>query len=512
MDEYIQDVPRFQDDLYNVPVDWNAVFPDLTHQKPNNIPFGLLNVHENEGNSAASDLHLEEPALSKYTNSNTRDNLLTFPNLEDEAMNNSMLLPKQESTGDVAVDAEMQNAENYFDVSGFPVVVPPITPGDSPFNFTAIDEGDFLFDFSNNSNNSTSFKVHGAEAGREISGDSANGTGTEMQRGNLAVASAFDVAQRGPAAVAVSYPEPLPDQSALAGTDTWQSSLRLEDYELLEAGTTISEDADLFSIGKMKETENFMKTYAGKAENSYVDSTIFGTIENEQRLISTRKTKMRKPSPPKHCATCNTWIPNEQAYRNHRRTCHPLPKTEACEFCGAFYSAKCNLEKHKKSVHNTEKAHKCSAKGCDKSFAEQNKLKKHFTTVHCGHRDFACMQKECTKMFSQQSDLNRHLNLVHNNQKRYFCNTCEVEGAKCDFGRRSSLIQHLCRVHQMKQEVAGICSDEGKYINDKGKLITRAYPPSKPRKTKRPRKSKWKKRVNLPSSPVTDEEHVQGWL
>jgi len=469
---YFQDAPLFEDDLFNVPVDWGAVFPELDSQVAGNLPFGNLKVQNDSTN----------PILSNCNASSAKEDApdpVTFLNLDDPIpLHNEM--PNMDSFRD-DMDVEMQEqSPEYLDISSFldfdssekgTVAQLPELPDvasvnggeelQSPFNLSVTDGGDFANGFSDGPNSSSASLNDDLLSPFDEAGETNSLSGFHESK---VVPDGIDVSCEPPVPVRTMNPE------STQFSDIYRPSL--VHLELPDTGTMMSPKSDLLSVAVQ-----------------------------EMKL----KRKIPKPSPPKHCATCDTWINNEQAYRNHRRTCHPLPKTEPCEYCGAFYSAKCNLEKHKKSVHNISKEYVCLVAECEKRFAEKNKLKKHVTTVHCGVRDYACDKAGCTKRFSQQSDLNRHRNLVHNDEKRYFCNTCEVEGSKCDFGRRSSLIQHLSRVHEMPERDARICSDEGRYINENGKLITRAYPPSKPRKAKRSRKRR-NQSISFPTSPFTDEE------
>ncbi len=145
------------------------------------------------------------------------------------------------------------------------------------------------------------------------------------------------------------------------------------------------------------------------------------------------------------CTLCNKAFPDATALKSHRRKEHPKPKLYPCHVksCKVRFSARCNLSKHVKSVHEQQRPHVCGA--CGRAFSERNKLVKHEETVHGGQRPYACVWRGCTAEFGQKSDRTRHVNVVHRNERRYQCRGCKK------FGRKSSLAQHLLRVHGLRQ-------------------------------------------------------------
>lgn len=499
-----------------VPVDLDCPgFQDVSHETVGNLRSDNLKVHNDAlfPVTGSEGIDISDFLFNPTTSSG--EGHAQYLNLDGGPSNGSITMDTGHGVQftDMEMEIDVQgDAANFIDLSS---LVAPQMAGDdelkSPFDFSPTDGGDFVIDFGDtpgdlvptvNEGIMSFMNESGVGATLAGSADTYHDTGDGLKSvslspqgdlgGEMGNINAGDVSLFGNSQSDLEA-DPVAASNSPCGQSPPLKLLPLADLDLLENGTMISEDSELFSLANMKKTAAFVKVVGKEAPPSR---------------------SWKRMSPPKLCDTCETWIPNEQAYRNHRRTCHPLPKTEPCKHCGAFYSAKCNLEKHRKSVHGTEKFHTCEVAGCGKQFAEKNKLTKHMDTVHLGLRHFPCLKTGCRKAFSQQSDLNRHLNLVHDKEKRYFCNTCEVDGSKCDFGRRSSLIQHLCRVHEMKRKDAGICSNEGRYKNDFGKLITRAYPACKPRKSKRPRryrKAPAFSDVQLPWSPVTDEDLSVSW-
>ncbi len=152
------------------------------------------------------------------------------------------------------------------------------------------------------------------------------------------------------------------------------------------------------------------------------------------------------------CLICNTTFHTVGELKNHRRRYHPKPKLFNCydPKCETRFSAKCNLSKHFKSVHQKIRPYNCTM--CTSTFSERNKLVKHRETVHRGSRPFVCQVPDCRKTFGQKSDCTRHYLVVHQGQRRYKCGDCVK-----NFGRKSSLSQHVIRIHKVdKDEVKDI--------------------------------------------------------
>lgn len=151
------------------------------------------------------------------------------------------------------------------------------------------------------------------------------------------------------------------------------------------------------------------------------------------------------------CIECRMSFPDGGALKAHRRKHHPKPKRYPCHYasCSVRFSAKCNLSKHLKSVHLKQRPHACGFPQCGRRFSERNKLLKHEETVHFGARPFECEYTNCNQVFGQKSDRTRHVNVVHLGERRYVCIACSKA-----FGRKSSLAQHLIRIHGMKRPAA----------------------------------------------------------
>lgn len=180
----------------------------------------------------------------------------------------------------------------------------------------------------------------------------------------------------------------------------------------------------------------------------------YSKIKNEMKLeVEETKADMHI------CLQCNREFKTRNELRTHSRSEHPKRKQVSCEKCGARFSARCNMLKHVRSVHDRVKEHKCD--DCSKYFSEKNKLVKHINTVHKKERSFVCQIESCKSKFSQNSDLTRHINTVHNKQCAYSCQACFRNNAKkFKFTRRSSLVQHLIRIHQHnKQSATELCNN-----------------------------------------------------
>lgn len=170
------------------------------------------------------------------------------------------------------------------------------------------------------------------------------------------------------------------------------------------------------------------------------------------------------------CAPCHTKFSSKRELNAHKRQSHPKRKVVPCKekTCTQSFSAKCNMTKHYKSVHMRLKPHKCPRHKCNKSFSEHNKLKKHIESVHEAKRPFFCEYVSgCTGTFGQRSDMTRHIDIVHKNIKLFRCNTCNK-----GFGRKSSLGQHLLRIHMLSDtEVSDVMRLSKQEIGSEGRIV-----------------------------------------
>eukprot|EP00092_Neocalanus_flemingeri_P021655 GFUD01023490.1.p1 GENE.GFUD01023490.1~~GFUD01023490.1.p1 ORF type:complete len:205 (+),score=26.21 GFUD01023490.1:52-666(+) len=81
-----------------------------------------------------------------------------------------------------------------------------------------------------------------------------------------------------------------------------------------------------------------------------------------------------------------------------------------CEDCGATFSFKNSLQKHKISKH-TENSYKCSI--CGKSFLRFDSVKRHKEKIHSDNPDVQYPCNLCSKTFRYKQNLVKHLKNSH---------------------------------------------------------------------------------------------------
>lgn len=251
-------------------------------------------------------------------------------------------------------------------------------------------------------------------------------------------------------------------------SDNSETMLESSDFEL-------SESIPLYTAPQTPSTADS----ASNVESVTIDD--FLNYEEKQHIdVSSQESD---PSFKYGCDECDMAFKSTSDKNVHKRKQHPKVKRIPCDFkgCKRMFSAKCNMTKHCNSVHKKLKPHKCST--CSSSFSEQNKLKKHVASVHLVLRPFHCTHEEkCESSFGQKSDMVRHVDIMHKGIKRFRCCTCNKY-----FGRKSSLGQHLLRIHRMSRLAAEIeMSNAPLLLMESGyKALTVCPPEGKRRKIRK---------------------------
>ena len=116
----------------------------------------------------------------------------------------------------------------------------------------------------------------------------------------------------------------------------------------------------------------------------------------------------------------------EKKLRMKQRPLIVIPKTHKCDTCDARFEKKKELERHIRSMHESEKAKPCICKICDSAFAYKSHLKKHMRT-HTGEKPHKC--EFCDAAFAQRGHLKTHM-LTHTKEKPHKCEFCDAAFAQ----------------------------------------------------------------------------------
>ncbi|KAJ8900793.1 hypothetical protein NDN08_000093 [Rhodosorus marinus] len=105
--------------------------------------------------------------------------------------------------------------------------------------------------------------------------------------------------------------------------------------------------------------------------------------QRRKKQPSSRSTAKRLPSTrPKivACDRCPSRFTARFNLNKHMRIVHENKRAFVCDTCGSAFQQKCHLKMHKINVHEKTKANKC--KICDRAFGWPAALSKHMAAVH----------------------------------------------------------------------------------------------------------------------------------
>ncbi|XP_021961384.1 zinc finger protein 83 [Folsomia candida] len=153
-------------------------------------------------------------------------------------------------------------------------------------------------------------------------------------------------------------------------------------------------------------------------------------------LSEEEKVALVKQGSGRMCLFCQKILPDNRAYRSHLAS-HTKEKPFRCDQCEKQFSAKSNLNLHKRIHTSNPKWYKCDE--CGQAFSHKHHLTRHQKTVHRKLKDIACLQ--CPKMFGTKSDMVTHVNNIHL-KRRHPCPQCGHT-----FSQKSGLRRHLKKIH-----------------------------------------------------------------
>ena len=138
----------------------------------------------------------------------------------------------------------------------------------------------------------------------------------------------------------------------------------------------------------------------------------------------------------------------EKKLRMKQRPLIVIPKTHKCDTCDARFEKKKELERHIRSMHESEKAKPYICKICDAAFAHSGNLKRHMRT-HTGEKPHKC--DICDASLTRSSTLKTHMR-THTGEKPYKCEFCDAA-----FADSSNLKTHMLTHTGEKPHKCDIC-------------------------------------------------------
>uniref|UniRef100_A0A7S3EBT5 C2H2-type domain-containing protein n=1 Tax=Rhodosorus marinus TaxID=101924 RepID=A0A7S3EBT5_9RHOD len=133
-------------------------------------------------------------------------------------------------------------------------------------------------------------------------------------------------------------------------------------------------------------SESFSSNLETSAQEEAAESSSHEKPRRTQRRKnhpSSRPTAKRLPSTrPKivACDLCPSRFTARFNLNKHMRIVHENKRAFVCDTCGSAFQQKCHLKMHKLNVHEKTKANKC--KICDRAFGWPAALTKHMAAVH----------------------------------------------------------------------------------------------------------------------------------
>ncbi|XP_050506655.1 zinc finger protein 286A-like isoform X2 [Diabrotica virgifera virgifera] len=196
------------------------------------------------------------------------------------------------------------------------------------------------------------------------------------------------------------------------------------------------------------------------AEEGDFQCEVCNRIFSNLRLFRIHKRMHNPQTKAWVCDTCGKKYNSKNLLDEHVNT-HLGERPYQCEFCGATFSQRSNLQSHKRATHYDDKRYRCAM--CEKGFKRRRLLDYHIKAAHTGERPYRCEVCEatfvypehfkkhtrihtgekpflceiCGKAFNSRDNRNAH-RYIHSDKKPYECTAC---GA--GFMRKPLLLQHM---------------------------------------------------------------------
>jgi len=241
--------------------------------------------------------------------------------------------------------------------------------------------------------------------------------------------------------------------------ETIDSFDNVAEMSCMKAEPSMAEEVEKYKISYNDDVpttfllEDVATPLSSGASDSSSSTTQPGTSLEEAALsvtpvvVSQPQRKRQQTTKPKQfaCHLCTSTFTARFNLNKHIRTVHENLRPFHCDVCGASFQQKCHLKQHKTTVHEHKRPYKCEI--CSLSFGWPAVLNKHIRLKHEKQRPFSCTL--CDRTFQQKTHLTQHLIALHEKKKPFSCEFCLLT-----FNRKERLKKHLQTSHNIVDQTA----------------------------------------------------------